>query len=162
MTTAKKIPSISMKSLGFNAKELRKLCEDKKEAVFVARIGGIASQFFTGESKFGDWVGFKGDFSCVTHEKEVLEASTAFLPSTIANALVERLKQGEVEIEVIADIFVIETDKNASGYAYMCEPVMSESADRRKQEINKRLLAAKLPTQLALAGPTEKAEKKKA
>lgn len=158
----KKLSSISMKSLGYSAKEIRKLVEDKDSAQFLARIGGIAASHFIGEGVHGEWTGFKGDFTSVKANGEVAEASVIFLPSNISKQLRDRLEHGEVEIEVFADIFAVETTKNASGYAYMCEPVLSESADRRKQEITKRMLAGKLPTQLMLAAPETPKQAKKA
>ena len=158
----KKIPSISVKTLGYSAKDLRKLSDGAGQAIFLARIGGIVVSHFIGESKFGEWVGFKGDFTALTKDGDAFEASTAFLPATVANALVAKLDQGQVEIEVLADVFVVETDKNASGYAYMCEPVLTESADKRKQDLNKRIMSGKLPAQLTLAAPAAATTNKKA
>lgn len=154
--TIKKIPSISTKSLGYSAKELRKLVDGVKGAVFLARVGGIVSSHFIGESKNGEWVGFKGRFFAMTKDNEGYDSSVIFLPANIANNLRAQLEKGVVELEVKADIFVVETDKNASGYAYMCEPVLSESADRRSEELAKQVFSGKLPTSLQLEDKTAK------
>lgn len=154
----KKLTSISMKTLGFSAKEIRKAVEDKGEAVFLSRIGGIASQFFTGESVNGEWVGFKGAFYSMKADGSVYEASVIFLPAAVAKTLKERLENGEVEVEVWADVYAQESDKNASGYGYICEPVLSESADNRKKEIAARIVGSKLPTALAIADGTKPAK----
>jgi len=154
----KKLAAINFKDLGFSAKEIRKLIEDKKEAVFLARIGGIAMEYFTGESKNGEWVGFKGQFLAVTKDGEQYSASTVFLPVTVANKLREQMDSGVTEIEVKADVYATETDKNASGYAYLCEPVMTSEAAEKMAKLQKSILGTALPVQLALAAPDAKKE----
>jgi hypothetical protein len=154
--TIKKIPSISAKTLGYSAKDLRKLVDGVQGAVFIARVGGIAASHFIGESKYGEWVGFKGRFFAMTKDKDSFDSSVIFLPANIANNLRDQLEKGVVEVEIKADIYVVETDKNASGYAYMCEPVMSESSDRRSEELAKQVFGGKLPTSLQLEDKTAK------
>lgn len=154
----KKLASIAAKTLGYSAKELRKMVDGKTGAVFIARIGGIVMSHWIGEGKNGDYVGFKGRFFAQTADGGLFESSIAYFPSQIANSVKEQLEKGVIEIEVKADIFVIETDKNASGYAYLCEPVLTESADRRSEELAKQVFGGKLPTSLQLE---DKSAKKK-
>lgn len=154
-----KLQSISMKTLGYTAKEIRKMVDGKEGAQFLARIGGIVASHFIGESTHGEFIGFKGVFQSVKPDGSSAAASLIYLPANVANALRAKLEQGEIEIEVFADIYAIETTKNASGYAYICEPVLSDSADKRMQQIAIKLLDAKLPTQLQLAGPVKAAKK---
>lgn len=155
----KKLASISFKDLGFSAKALRKLVEDKKEAVFIARVGGVAMEYITGESKNGEWVGFKGQFLAITKDGEQFTSGTAFLPASVATKLREQMDNGVTDIEVKADVFVVETDKNASGYAYLCEPVMTSEAAEKMRKMQQAILGTALPLQLPLAAP-EKTEKK--
>ena len=99
---------------------------------------------------FSNSAGFKGRFFAVNKEGNKFESTVAYFPTTITNKLVEQFSRGEVEIEIKADVFVIETDKVATGYAYMCEPVLTETADNRAQQLAKELLGGKLPTSLQI------------
>jgi hypothetical protein len=156
----KKLAAINFKDLGFSAKEIRKLIEDKKEAVFLARIGGIAMEYFTGESKNGEFTGFKGQFLAITKDGNQYSASTVFFPVSIATKLREQMDSGVTEIEVKADVYATETDKNASGYAYLCEPVMTSEAAEKMAKLQKSILGTALPVQLALAKPAEEKTEK--
>lgn len=131
----KKLNSLSMKSLGFTAKEIRKTVEDAGEAVFLGRFGGVVTEFFTGESKNGEWIGFKGQFLGVNNSCKKYTAPICFFPAGIANGLRDKLEQGVIEIEIQADVYAIESDKNASGYAYLCEPVLSEEKQDRLEKM---------------------------
>jgi len=156
--TIKKLKDISTKNLGYGAKELRKVTEDAGGAVFLYRVGGIVLEQFSGEGKTGDWTGFKGRFFAANKDGEKFESTVAYFPATITTRLKEQFSRGEVEIEIKADVFVIETDKVATGYAYMCEPVLTETTDNRAQQLAKELLGGKLPTSLQLE---DKSSKKK-
>ena len=125
-------------------------------AVFLARIAGIVSSHWVGEGANGEYVGFKGKFFAKNSRNEMFEAAVAYFPTAVAKTLREQLEQGVVEIEVKVDVYAVETDKNASGYAYLCEPVLSESADKRSEELAKMTFAGKLPTQLALTNSSKK------
>lgn len=137
--TASKAQSISMRQLGYTAKSIRKLCEDAGEAVFIARVAGIVSEHFTGENNYGEWVGFRGRFMAVTRDGEKYESATAFLPAAVTNPLRENLEHGAVEIEVGADIYAQESDANASGYAYVCDPMISDKGKEKIQKLEAQM-----------------------
>ena len=115
-TVMKSLQTLSVKNLGFSAKEIRKLVDGKgKEKVFIARIGGIAKEKFTVESKHGESVGFKGLFFAVNNMHEKFTSEVAFFPKNLSDKLCEAFGEGVLEIEVpAADIFAVESDKNAS------------------------------------------------
>ena len=154
----KKLASLSMKTLGFTAKSIRKMVEDKGEAVFLGRIAGVAGSFFTGESANGEYTGFKGQFAAVNKDGEQFEAAVCFVPAQIANPLRTAFEAGSTELELLADVYAIETDKNASGYAYLCEPVLSDKSNERLKQM-KAALTNNLPKQIA-APVEEKTEAK--
>jgi len=137
--TIKKLTQISIKSLGYSAKDVRTMVEDKGEAVFVGRIGGIAADVMSGESKHGQWHGFKGTFLAVNKDGHQFTAPAAFFPMQVTNKLLEQFSHGCVEVDVKADIYAIETDKNASGYAYMCEPIMSVESKNKMEKLQGEL-----------------------
>lgn len=144
---SQKIKAISMKNLGYSAKEIRKLVEDKKGSVFLGRISGVVANYFSGESKNGEFTGFRGAFAAVNAAGEVYESGTAFFPAGVANDLKKQLEQGVIEIEVTADVYAEESDKNASGYAYICEPVLSAEKQDRMSKMKANLTKG-LPTML--------------
>ncbi len=155
----KKIESISMKTLGFSAKQIRKIVEDKGEAVLLGRIVGIVDSYFTGENANGEWVGFKGHFRAKSSSGEdVYHSTTAFIPSGVANPLREALDQGQIEIEVKADIFAIESDKNASGYAYLCEPILTNDGEAKMKKLDD-LLSKNMPLLSVAKNSTDKVKK---
>ena len=151
----KKVSQISMKSLGYSAKEVRSLVDGKNEAIFLGRIGGVAVETFHGEGKHGQWHGFKGSFIGANEKGDQYSANVAFFPTNITNKLLEQFEPGLVEIGVKADIYAVETDKNASGYAYMCEPVMSAET-RTKVEKMQTELFSDLPVQRAIENNSAK------
>lgn len=163
MTDTKKLATISVKSIGFSAKEIRKLVEGANgETVFLARIGGVAQEHFTGESKHGDYIGFKGQFFVITKDGDRYESKTAFFPSSVGNKLREQFEQGVVDIEVKADVYAVESEKNASGYAYLCEPIMTSETQEKLNRLQKSILDAPMPTATLAIADKSQAKKKTA
>ena len=128
-----------MKTLGFTAKQIRKIVEDNNGAQFLGRIGGLGVSYFTGENANGEWIGFKGRFVAVNKDNQAFESGVAFLPAAVANTMREMLDQGVVEVEIQVDVHAEESDKNASGYAYLCEPVLSERANDQLEKLKKSI-----------------------
>lgn len=158
----KKVASLSIKSLGYTAKTLRKIVDENAgQATFIGRMTGVAVEMFQGESSNGDYVGFRGSFAAINKEGEIQEASTAFFPSSISNRLKEVLSNGTTEVEINADIYVSENEKSASGYAYVCEPVLSDITKAKSEKL-KGALTHNLPIQLALAYDNKDTAKKSA
>lgn len=157
MTQISAVASISANTIGFTAKNIRRLVDEKgNEKQFLYRVGGVVEQLITGEGKHGTWYGFKGQFFAATPDK-AFESTTIFLPSTLANPIVEQLQQGVTGIEFKGDVFAIETEKNASGYAFLAEPVITATAKEKFTKLQKSVLGEPLPL---LAAP-DKEEKKK-
>lgn len=158
----KKLDTISIKKVGYSKKELRALTEKSNEAVFVARVGGVVAEKFHGEGQHGEWTGFKGIFSLINEKGEKYQAMTAFLPANITARIVEQLNQGVVDVQFTADIFVVPSDKSGTDYAYMCEPVLSEEAEKKMHKISDSVFGGKLPSAKALPAPKAKAQDKNA
>jgi hypothetical protein len=147
MTTVKQLKTISTKDLGYTAKEIRKLVDGKgAEKVFIARIGGVVTGLFSGQSKHGDWTGFKGLFFAVNSKGEKYQSDTAFLPANLAKDIQAQWDAGVIQIQLpSADICVVETDKNASGFAYMCGYTMTEDHVKRADAIASSVFNTKIP-----------------
>jgi hypothetical protein len=154
-----KVASISIKTAGYSAKDIRNLVSGsatKGETHFLARVGGVVVESFGGESKNGHWDGFKGIFTLINKDGKAFSSTTIFLPLNITKGLMEKLSHGRVEVSFMADIFVVESDKVASGYGYICESVASEEAEKIASTIADRVIGGKLPTTLKLAAPKKK------
>lgn len=151
-----KVASISVKTVGYSPKELRKLVDGNPGAHFVARVGGVAAESFSGTNKNGEWHGFKGIFTLINRDKQAFTSTAVYLPANITKKLLDQLANGVVEVEFLADIYVQESDKVASGYGFICEPVMGEAGVKKAAAISERVLGSNLPKSLALAAPSKK------
>lgn len=150
----KEIASLSTANLGYSAKSLRKLTEDKgAEKNFLYRVAGVVDSIITGEGKHGSWVGFKGQFVAVMPNGDVFKSNAAFLPATIAKGVEERLSHGEVDIEFKGDVFAVETDKNASGYAFLCDPVITAVARDKFDKLTAAISGEPMPA--LISAPAE-------
>lgn len=137
-----KVASISTKSIGFSSKEIRKIVEDSNEVHLLARIGGVALDFFTGTSKHGEWQGFKGIFTLVTRDGRTFTSSVVYLPKNITDKLYSQMQQGVVEVSFLVDINVTASDKNASGYAFNVDAVRSEAAEQKAKTISDTVIGS--------------------
>jgi hypothetical protein len=155
----KTISAISINKLGYTPKELRNLVENEGGSVFIARIIGVAARIYSGKSKHGVWIGFEGDFSAANGKEEVFTSGAAYLPSGVAKGLKELLEAGQVEVPINVDVYVEESEKSASGYRYICRPILSEESQTRMNKLRDTLLKGLPQQQLALAAP-EKTKKK--
>lgn len=155
----KTISVISINKLGYTPKELRSLVEGEGGAAFIARIIGVAAKVYTGQSKYGAWMGFEGDFSAANGKEEVFTSGAAYLPNNVAKGLKELLDAGQVEVPVNVDVFVEESDKSASGYRYICRPILSEESQQRMNKLRNALLVNLPQGKLALSAP-DKTKKK--
>jgi hypothetical protein len=147
MTTVKQLKTLSTKDLGYTAKEIRKLVDGKgSEKVFIARIGGVINELIHGESKHGEWTAFKGKFFAVNEKNERFSSDVAFLPANLSKRLVEGWGEGVLQIDLPpADISVVESDKNASGYAFMCDFVLDDASIKKAEMIASTVFNTKLP-----------------
>ena len=150
------IKSISTKNIGFSAKTIRALVEDNNEVHFLARIGGVAIEQFTGTTKHGEYHGYKGVFSIVNRDGVKFTSTVLFPPANIAKKLADMFSQGEAEISFMFDINVSSSDKNASGYAFMVDVPASEEALKKAAKISETVFGSRLPQ---LASPSKPAKK---
>lgn len=154
--SVKKVRQISTKTPGYTAKEIRKRVDGKAEMIFLMRVGGVAGGAFGGQTKLGPWVGFKGIFFMLDAEGNRYSANTAFLPATVQKKLEADFAAGVVEVGFKYDIFATETDKNASGYAFICEPVMGADAERIANGLGELVFKGKIPAAQKLLAANKK------
>lgn len=158
MSIIKSLKTLSTKDLGYSAKAVRALVDGKgAEKVFLARIGGVVTEIFTGESKHGEFSGVKGLFFAVNAAGERFTSDTAFLPTNLMSKVKEGFSEGVLQIDLPpADIFAVESDKNASGYAYLCNFTMTDEHVKKADTIANSIFNTKLPQ---LAAPVKEESK---
>jgi hypothetical protein len=151
----KRTKDISLKLLDLNPKKLRAMVENSKEAIFLARVGGVAIEVFNFTNKKTGEVsqGLRGIFSLLTNDEQAFTATVAYLPGQLMKAIVEQLKGDAMEVSFTNDIFVVASEKNPAGYAYMTEPVLSSAAEEKAAQITQRVICGKLPKTKAIAAP---------
>ncbi len=102
-------------------------------------ISGFAYNTFTTNTKYGESLGFKGDFVAVNAETgEVFESNVCFLPKSLTKDIEKQLDKSEnKEVHFIADIGVEASDKNDRGYAWVANQPRTELMDNRKTALLK-------------------------
>ncbi len=123
------IKKMSVKSLGVNAKGVAK---DMKagERKHVATVAGVAKRVITGESGFGQWNGFRGEFIGRNEiDGKAYRSGKVFLPKEFTEELqmsveVTDKATGEVgyrDTEFAVKVWVVEDEQQQAGYFYEVE-----------------------------------------
>ena len=120
------------------------------------QVEGFAMDYFMNHTKFGENVGFKGDFVAVNLlTGEVFESSAIFLPKQFTETLQAKLEAtqgGEVQFSGV--IKATESEKSPLGYAWILDmPETEARVNRRKQLL---LAATEQAKTLALPAPKKK------
>lgn len=111
------------------------------------RAIGVVEGIRTGNSSFGDWVGFTGDFEMINMLNGEIYRGSQFFPDnttteTIKNKMVS-IGAGET-IEIALECAIDIDDKYPTGYAYVVRPII-ENAANRLDGLRKRLEALPAP-----------------
>lgn len=118
------LKKITIKTLGFGVKDIRKLAESGKgEPMTVARIFGRASGTKTGESDNGPWTSLSGQFKAVNavDGKEYMSGNL-FMPDVAMDLVAPALAgEGDPVVDVALDILVVEDESSVVGYQYQAQ-----------------------------------------
>lgn len=95
-------------------------------------VAGFADSSFSTTGKYGEFIGFKGDFIAVNlFTSETFSSNALFTVKSLEEELLEKLKDG-MNVELQACIQLAESDKNDKGIAYIAEaPMTKERVDRQ-------------------------------
>jgi hypothetical protein len=134
--------------------------KDGEKKKFLFSIGGTATDVQRGESTYGTWTAFKGEFIAIVNPvltngkaTEPLSSYKAFLPDPFAGSLAAALTHAERGVEFAINVFIRPpTDKENVKYVYEIEPVikvqenaatsrMLAAMTEKMKEINKALPA---------------------
>lgn len=103
--------------------EIAKDSEVVVESLPIMRVFGIASGIVTGQSSFGDWLAFSGDFGGINLiTGEAFRAPKAFIPQP-AQGLLEAALTKSDNVEFAFEIGVKPSKKGSMGYEYTVRPI---------------------------------------
>lgn len=127
------------------------------EKTAVMRVFGIASGLKKGESNYGEYTAFLGQFRAVNLASgEVFSAGKCFLP-VCAQELIEANIGPDSRVEFALDIEVVPDDTVQVGYFYSAAPILEPSENDPLE-----LLASKIESVAALPAPDSPSPKKRA
>lgn len=115
-------------------------------------IIGICSGIKTGESQYGGWVGFTGQFEATRFKDGArFIAPVAFIPEPASGMMLAAIQQAERKAAETGDVsvrfaFIVgaKASDKAAGFEYTIEPVMSASQNDALSEL-RALIAPKVP-----------------
>ncbi len=145
-----KVKSINVNSV-FDKKTIK---EHLNEVLFT--VSGFAYGVIIHDGKFGESVGFKGDFVAVNKlTGEVFESNAAFLPAGLTREIQTELDRSEnKEVKFTADIKAMPSTKTVQGYAWIADMPRTEAMVNRMEALK---LAA-LSEVKKLSAPASNAE----
>lgn len=115
-------------------------------------IIGICTGIKTGQSQYGDWVGFMGQFEATRfNDGTRFVAPVAFIPEPASSMMLAALNSatkragetGDVSVQFAFIVGAKASDK-AAGFEYTIEPVMQASQNDALAEL-RQLIAPKIP-----------------
>lgn len=138
-----------LKKLSFKTvvgKVNRRELPENGESMLVMRVIGVANKTVTGNSDFGAFVGFLGNFEATNVATgEVFRSGQMFLPNVCSNLLEAAVAaNGGANVEFGFDIGVKEAD-NAIGYEYTAAPIIEASETDPVALLKSRISAPALP-----------------
>ncbi len=100
---------------------------------YLYRITGTITGIKTGETQYGNWVGFKGNFVARRHDGKLFAAPAAFVPQPMQDMFEAAILGQEAEGLVASvrfglDISVIQADSSV-GFEYKCVPVIEMASE---------------------------------
>lgn len=126
----------------------------------IIRVFGIASGIRTGQSNFGDWLAFTGDFGAINLETgEAYRGPQVFIPQPAQGMLEAALQKAET-VEFSFEIGLKPSKKGTLGFEYTVRPI-KEAADSDAFTALADMSRADLPALGHDGGETPKAKGKK-
>ncbi len=135
------IKKLSVKSVCGNIKKMV-ASDEIKEPTPIMRVFGMASRVLTGESDFGPWVAFIGQFKAINLlDGTEYQSGKAFLPDVASDLLEGAVSSSEAgSVEFGFDILAVPDEESATGYIYQADPLIKPAEDdtllRLEQNLN--------------------------
>lgn len=119
-------------------KEAKLRLEKGEKSRSLYTIGGVASSYKVGESSFGSFTEFRGEFVARPAEgnQEQVKGMKAYIPEPFQTVLTEAIdaqlaqvdESGNVRrrasVEFVIEVGIEEDEKSQTGYVYVVEPII--------------------------------------
>lgn len=105
--------------------------EEKERYLY--RIAGTASGTRTGQTDYGTWIAFIGNFTARRHDGKLYASPRAILPQPMQDMLEAQISISLADglaaaVSFAVDIFIIQSDSSI-GYEYLSRPVLEAQND---------------------------------
>ena len=141
MSDITKVKSITNAVLN-NGKAVTKKDLGKSDMISLGKITGAVTGCFSVNTKFGENIGFKGDFYAVTKDGSFVESEAVFLPKQATEEIIAKVRENnspENEILIDIEIKVTTSDKNEKGIAFIADAPETQARKNRRAELLERL-----------------------
>lgn len=127
-TQIKLVSKLSMKSIFGNPRTALP-ANDKETSGPLVRIVGTVGSVKSGESNFGEWLAFIGQFQAVNLKtNEVFRSGKMFLPTVAQDMLLGAVQSVDSSgVEFAFDIGIMRDDEAQVGYQYVVVPLLEVS-----------------------------------
>ena len=123
---------ISTKTLGFTMATLKEILDNLKdgESAMLYSVAGIARDTQQGESQYGPWLAFKGEFVAkLAGKDETIRSPKAFFPSPFDGMLENAISAAQEDgtkrpVEFGVQVFIKKDNSVQAGYTYVVQPVV--------------------------------------
>jgi hypothetical protein len=125
---------ITTRTLGYGKRELQAAVkaveESSEESAHLYNLAGRAKRTERGESNFGPWCAFKGEFLAVLPDQTEYRSPKCFIPEPFGDMMESHVEQVDEngELRYVQTDFAIEVHvvpaENAVGYEYKVIPIM--------------------------------------
>lgn len=123
----KLIPKLSIKSVFGNVRAVMPEKNGDTSGPLV-RIVGVAGAVKSGESNFGEWLAFLGQFRAINLKtNEEYSSGKLFLPGTASDMLLGAVQSSNGGVEFAYDIGIQRDDESSVGYTYVVNPLLQAS-----------------------------------
>lgn len=134
--------------------------EAEGERRLLYTVVGIAQAYKTGDSSFGPYVAFRGQFRATNPDsKDFIMSGTCFLPQPAQDLIQSALDGMEADekkgVQFAFDIGIIRAEKSATKYEYTVENLI----EPEPQSDPLTLLSQQLPTDRQLPAPKRRGKK---
>ncbi len=139
------LSKISVKTV-YGSINVKKLHEEGAKSI--VRVIGLANGVQTGESAYGTWTAFKGNFKAINLETgETFSSAKVFIPAIAQNLIEGALSNASNDaVEFAFDIGIkpAKDSKGADSYEYTVKPLIEASDNDPLAALEKRLSAPAL------------------
>jgi hypothetical protein len=95
------------------------------ESKYLGRIYGVAKDYESVTTQYGEAQKFKGEFIATKADGEICMSAVCYLPGTVSNLLASALKNDNVDgVKFGFDITAEPNEKSATGYSWKIQPLM--------------------------------------